>query len=92
MSLQSDLLSDIESFLAKQGSGMSETTFGRLAVNDGKLIGRLRKKCNMTVATLERVRAFMEGTPEPLPSRFAGKPHSKSVADPPTGRRRDKAA
>src|SRR5215469_3553498 len=39
--------------------GMAESTFGRLAVNDGKLVSRLRFGGRVTVETVERVRAFM---------------------------------
>ena len=38
---------------------MAETTFGRLAVNDGKFVARLRAQGNITFATAERVRAFI---------------------------------
>ncbi len=39
--------------------GMAESTFGRLAVNDGKLVSRLRFGGRVTIETVERVRAFM---------------------------------
>ncbi|MDE2513773.1 MAG: hypothetical protein KGL22_06675, partial [Alphaproteobacteria bacterium] len=39
--------------------GMAESTFGRLAVNDGKLVSRLRFGGRVTVETVERVRDFM---------------------------------
>jgi hypothetical protein len=39
--------------------GMAESTFGRLAVNDGKLVSRLRFGGRVTMETVERVRAFM---------------------------------
>lgn len=51
------LLHEIEAFLAKQG--MSATNFGRLAVNDGKLVSRLRSSANVTLRTVDRARAFM---------------------------------
>lgn len=38
---------------------MAESTFGRLAVNDGKFVTRLRQGGRVTTATVERVRAFM---------------------------------
>lgn len=38
---------------------MKETTFGRLAVNDGKFVGRLRGGKDITVGTLERIREFI---------------------------------
>ncbi|MDR3465853.1 MAG: hypothetical protein P4M07_07910 [Xanthobacteraceae bacterium] len=45
-------------------AGMAESTFGRLAVNDGKLVSRLREGKRITVDTLERIRAFLgEGLP-----------------------------
>jgi len=40
-------------------AGMAETTFGRLAVNDGKLVGRLRLGGRVTGETAARVRAFI---------------------------------
>jgi len=45
-------------------AGMAESTFGRLAVNDGKLVSRLREGKRITVDTLERIRGFLgEGLP-----------------------------
>jgi hypothetical protein len=38
---------------------MAESTFGRLAVNDGKLVGRLRLGGRVTTDTEDRVRAFI---------------------------------
>ncbi len=82
MSVQAELLTEIEGFLAQRG-GMAETTFGKAAVNDGKFVGRLRDGCNMTLATISRVRAFMEaqrlarGIPIP-------KPRTKRTPKPPT--------
>jgi hypothetical protein len=57
MDQQTQLLADIDAFTA--AFGMSESTFGRLAVNDGKFVARIRGGGNMTVPTMERVRAFM---------------------------------
>lgn len=39
--------------------GIAETTFGRIAVNDGKLVPRLRAGRSITLATLERVETFI---------------------------------
>jgi hypothetical protein len=39
--------------------GIAESTFGRLAVNDGKLVGRLRTGASVTIDTMERVRNFI---------------------------------
>lgn len=58
MTLQEDLLAEI--MRALPGMRIAETTFGRLAVNDGKLVRRLRAGDNVTVSTIERVRAFLE--------------------------------
>ncbi|MGE0595576.1 MAG: hypothetical protein AB7P07_04395 [Hyphomonadaceae bacterium] len=38
---------------------LAESTFGRLAVNDGKFVGRLKNGGKVTTSTVERVRAFM---------------------------------
>lgn len=38
---------------------MAESTFGRLAVNDGKLVGRLRDGARVKPETLERVASFI---------------------------------
>lgn len=54
-----DLLAEIDSFLARPDVGITETTFGRLAVNDGKFVGRLRDGKGLTLATAEKVRAFI---------------------------------
>lgn len=56
-----DLLAEIAAFLARPDVHMTETTFGRLAVNDGKFVGRLRDKGGLTLRTLEKARAFMIG-------------------------------
>jgi hypothetical protein len=40
--------------------GMAESTFGRLAVNDGKLVSRLRFGGRVTLGTVERVHSFIE--------------------------------
>ncbi len=45
-------------------AGMAESTFGRRAVNDGKLVHRLREGKRITVDTLERIRGFLgDGVP-----------------------------
>lgn len=67
MTTQSELLAEIEAFLADRG-GMAETTFGRLAVNDGKFVRRLREGANMTLATIDRVKVFMEASAQPQPA------------------------
>ena len=51
-------------------SEMAESTFGRRAVNDGKLVNRLREGKRITIDTLDRIQAFIaqslpEGVPPP---------------------------
>ena len=57
------LLQDIAEYC--RGAGIAESTFGRLAVNDGKLVGRLRLGGRVTSETVERVRAFIASAPQP---------------------------
>lgn len=52
-----ELLTEISDFCRK--FGLAETTFGRAAINDGKLVGRLRNGGRITTDTFERIRAFM---------------------------------
>ena len=51
------LLQEISGYCRRVG--MAESTFGRLAVNDGKLVSRLRFGGRVTVETVERVRNFI---------------------------------
>lgn len=69
---------------------MAESTFGRLAVNDGKFVSRLRDGARITPETLERVTGFMAGRgflapanpPELLPLlRVDGKAQSMPQPD-----------
>ena len=39
----------------------AESTFGRLVVNDGKLVSRLRDGAKITTGTLDKVRAYLSG-------------------------------
>ncbi len=53
-----------------RGNGMAESTFGRRAVNDGKLVSRLREGKRITIDTLERIENFIgtglpDGAPKP---------------------------
>lgn len=64
MNTNSDLLKEIEAFAQKRG--IAETTFGKLAVNDGKFVRRLREGGRMFRETEDRVRHFMA---QPLPER-----------------------
>jgi SAM-dependent methyltransferase len=51
------LLREIGDYCRRKG--LAETTFGRLVVNDGKLINRLRRGGRITTVTLERITAYI---------------------------------
>ncbi len=55
------LLRDIAEYCRR--AKMAESTFGRHAVNDGKLVSRLRLGGRVTTDTVERVRAFIAREP-----------------------------
>ena len=64
------LLQQVEDYC--RAAGIAESTFGRLAVNDGKLCNRLRAGKSITLDTAERVHSFIAqqqspsvGQPEP---------------------------
>ena len=52
-----ELLQEISDYCRQ--SGLAESTFGRRAVNDGKLTSRLRNGGRITTETLDRIRTFM---------------------------------
>src|SRR6185312_7236361 len=52
-----ELLQEISDYCRQ--TGLAESTFGRRAVNDGKLANRLRNGGRITTDTLDRIRAFM---------------------------------
>jgi hypothetical protein len=53
-----ELLQEIADYC--RHSGLAESTFGRRAVNDGKLTARLRNGGRITTETLDRIRGFMQ--------------------------------
>ena len=57
MSIVTALLGEIDAFICS--TEMAETTFGFHAVNDGKFVGRLREGAGVTVATVDRVHAYI---------------------------------
>ena len=63
------LLRDITDYCRK--TGVAESTFGRLAVNDGKFVNRLRDGGRITTTTFQRVRAYIAGG-TPLASDLNG--------------------
>jgi hypothetical protein len=66
-----EILQDIAAYC--QRTGLAESTFGRRAVNDGKLVQRLREGGRITTDTFDRIRLFMAqkptGRPSLVPSR-----------------------
>ena len=52
-----ELLQEISDYCRQ--AGLAESTFGRRAVNDGKLTSRLRNGGRITTETLDRIRTFM---------------------------------
>jgi hypothetical protein len=67
------LLAEIEAFCRR--SGIAESTFGRQAVNDGKLCVRLRNGKDVTLETAAKIRGFMGAppkSPEPTSSNNKG--------------------
>jgi hypothetical protein len=53
------LLRDITEYCRR--TGVAESTFGRIVVNDGKFVNRLRDGGRITTTTYERVRSFIAG-------------------------------
>jgi hypothetical protein len=78
------LLRDIAEFCRR--AGMAESTFGRRAVNDGKLVGRLRLGGRVTTETVDRVRDFIARTPalaDAAAAVFAPPPSGRLAPSPP---------
>jgi len=75
-----ELLAEISDYCRQ--TGLAESTFGRRAVNDGKLTSRLRHGGRITTETLERIRTFMEHNREPVgrPSVIARAPEPNGLA------------
>lgn len=57
MSTTDVLLRDIAIFCAE--AGINEKTFGRRVMNDGKFVDRVRGGGGLTVANLDRARAYI---------------------------------
>ena len=56
-----ELLAEISDYCRQ--TGLAESTFGRRAVNDGKLANRLRNGGRITTETVDRIHAFMSANP-----------------------------
>jgi hypothetical protein len=78
------LLREITDYCRK--TGVAESTFGRLAVNDGKFVNRLRDGGRITTNTFDRVRSFISGgvadtaVEAPARTRTAARPVAAPVA------------
>jgi hypothetical protein len=57
LAVREQLLKEIEAFLER--SGMAATTFGLKAVNNWKLVDRLRASGDVTIGQAQRIRAFI---------------------------------
>jgi SAM-dependent methyltransferase len=83
------ILGEIRDYCRKTQT--AESTFGRIVVNDGKLVSRLRDGAKITTGTLDRVRAYLsrdQGEPPASPTTpalLAGRStESKTQPDPET--------
>jgi hypothetical protein len=65
--MNEQILQEISEFCRTRG--LAESTFGRRAVNDGKLASRLRNGGRITTDTLERIRTFMSHNSNGAPAR-----------------------
>ena len=65
--MNEQILQEISDFCRERG--LAESTFGRRAVNDGKLASRLRNGGRITTDTLERIRSFMSRNLDATPNR-----------------------
>jgi len=64
------LLDEISNYCRQVG--MAESTFGRLSINDGKLMSRLRTGGRVTPETVARLRGFITDNKMPLRRRALG--------------------
>ena len=65
--MNDQILQEISAFCRQRG--LAESTFGRRAVNDGKLANRLRNGGRITTDTLERIRSFITRNADAAPAR-----------------------
>ena len=72
------ILSQISEFCRQ--ADMAESTFGRRAVNDGKLVHRLREGKRITIDTLDRIQAYIAAsTPGGIRRRAASRCRRRSA-------------
>ena len=67
------LLAEIEAFCRR--TGIAESTFGRQAVNDGKLCVRLRNGKDVTLDTAAKIRGYIDGQIEQASPTLNGTEH-----------------
>src|SRR5690606_41242870 len=58
---RSEILREIAAYC--QLAGLAESTFGRRAVNDGKLVARIRDGGRISERTLKRIRGYIDANP-----------------------------
>jgi hypothetical protein len=76
------LLQEISDYCRQ--TGLAESTFGRRAVNDGKLAARLRNGGRITTDTLDRIHGFMAAHPiQGERPTIIDRPHIRPAAPPP---------
>ena len=78
-----ELLAEISDYCRQ--TGLAESTFGRRAVNDGKLANRLRNGGRITTETVDRIHAFMNansGTGNGFVRTYHGGPRPMSLLAP----------
>src|SRR5436853_562184 len=72
------ILGEIRDYCRKTQT--AESTFGRLVVNDGKLVSRLRDGARITTGTLDKVRAYLtEHRPASPSAQGKSPPAAKSA-------------
>ena len=77
-----EILGEIREFC--RATQTAESTFGRLVVNDGKLVSRLRDGAKITTGTLDKVRAYLSEH-RPAPRDGNGHGAAAAVAKPVNG-------
>ena len=75
-------VAQVEAFLVE--TAMNESTFGRLAANDHKLLERIRTQGSVTTRTMHKIKRFMASQraerSKPLPRRKRFAERSGEVA------------
>ena len=77
--MSTSLLNEIDAFLAERKIG--DHRFGVLAINNGRLLERLRSGRRIWPETADKVRQFMERERQAISSRKESPPASSSAGD-----------